>query len=289
VHAELHGKISPDDERLEDLLTSTVFGTLFMANAWETLLAWLARARPIGASVPLLADASVTNYWFWPRLDDAEPDLVIRAGAALIVVEAKYHSGKSGDGDEHADDQLVREWRACSPQANTSTYAPSLCEAITSCKLELVYLVKRARLGRERRAVEVSAAQLPDARMYLLTWEDLDEVIASHGARWARDLRAYLHRKGLAAFRGFHGIGNPTKSNLAGWSRGGQARVPGLPHAFAPAQLAQLAWLAARAPADHRGLASTGWAGIVEPAAIPRLATLAGLAARFPQPKESHE
>src|SRR5262249_28985362 len=108
-------------------------------------------------------------------------------------------------------DQLVREWLACSREAELQRYPEELREAICSCcDRALVYLVQRARLARERHAVGQSLMQEPGARMYILTWEDLDEVLATQsGAAWMAELRRYLYRKRLAVFRGFHAtIGN---------------------------------------------------------------------------------
>lgn len=218
LHAELHGKLAhdaTDAERREDILTSTVFGVLFNVEAWQVIIDWLGRARPVGHDTPLiLSNADVRQYWFWPRLDNAEPDLVIRLGACLAIVEAKFHSGKSGkdaavtvtDRPAVVKDQLVREWRACSPHAATWLYPSELREAVTSCSPALVYLVKRNRLARERLTVTESLQQEPTAKMYLLTWEDLDEVLAvTIARRWVTELRAYLQRRRLTAFRGFAG------------------------------------------------------------------------------------
>src|SRR5687768_16534902 len=102
LHAELHGKLTEDTadaERREDVLTSTVFGTLFVASAWNDLCEWFGRARRVRQAPELRASASgARDYWFWPRLHGAEPDLVVRLGDLLVVVEAKYYSGKSGSG-----------------------------------------------------------------------------------------------------------------------------------------------------------------------------------------------
>jgi hypothetical protein len=214
LHAELARKIAPDADyiaRSEDVLTSTVFGTLFLANAWSLLMRWMARAQPVGYVGALSAADTNGNdaYWFWPRLHDAEPDVVIRCGPALLVVEAKYLSGKSGgsvfDGDlvVEATDQLVREWWACCQGDHTRSYPPDLCAAIDECQLHLVYLVRRERWARELHALEESAKQVDDARMHLLTWEDLDHALTSETVRWAAELRAYLHHRGVATFRGF--------------------------------------------------------------------------------------
>jgi hypothetical protein len=34
--------------------------------------------------------AEANDYWFWPWLDNAEPDLVVQLGTTLVVIEAKY-------------------------------------------------------------------------------------------------------------------------------------------------------------------------------------------------------
>lgn len=234
LHAELAGKIAPDADdiaRREDVLTSTVFGTLFLANAWPLLIRWMARAQPVGHRGDVSAAVSIGDgaYWFWPRLHDAEPDVVIRCGPALLVVEAKYLSGKSGgsvfDGDTvvEATDQLVREWRACCQGDHARGYPPELCAAIEECQLHLVYLVRRDRWGKELRAIKESAKQIADARMYLLTWEDLDDVLSPETARWAIELRAYLHCRDVAAFRGFQDALRGT-GIVRGWSYGKSAR-----------------------------------------------------------------
>lgn len=226
LHAELAGKVTPDADditRREDVLTSTVFGTLFLANAWSEVMLWMRRAHPVGHTSALVPPENAVDgaYWFWPRLHGAEPDVVFRCGSLLVVVEAKYLSGKSGSGvldgskDVESTDQLLREWRACSRGVDTSGYPRDLCDAIDVCELALVYLVRRARRARELRAIEDSVSQVDGTRMYLLTWEDLDDVLARHEARWARELRAYLHRRYVAAFRGFETAMRVPSSALA--------------------------------------------------------------------------
>src|SRR5689334_23050549 len=107
LHADLNGKIGPDAEeaeRREDVLTSTVFGTLFLVRAWPVVTAWLSRAHQVGRgpalAIPDAAALAAADYWFWPRLADAttggivEPDLIISLAGFVAIVEAKYYSGK---------------------------------------------------------------------------------------------------------------------------------------------------------------------------------------------------
>ena len=129
LHAELHGKLSSKSAMTPSVtktsLTSTVFGTLFAASAWHVVTDWLSRARRGADMIPQVEFGhDATDYWFWPWLGTAEPDLVGGLGATLVVIEAKYLSGKSGSSTptEIADstDQLVREWRAIGIAADSS-------------------------------------------------------------------------------------------------------------------------------------------------------------------------
>jgi hypothetical protein len=200
LHAELRGKIGPDaseGHRREDVLTSTAFGTIFTASDWDLLHRWFAKARTIQGARLVLPTITDVSYWFWPRLGQTEPDVVIRIGPLLAIVEVKYWSGGSGD------DQLVNEWNVSAHPANPA-YEKSIREAINAADNRvLVYLVQRRKLAKERAFVAQSLARLPDARIYVLTWEDLDDALAAQlDSRWRFELREYLALRGIAAFRG---------------------------------------------------------------------------------------
>src|SRR5581483_204052 len=110
LHALLHRKLdesNPEPQRLEDALTSTVFGTLAWMDACDLLAEWL--------EIPTSASAKL-QVWFWPRLAFAEPDVVIRLGEYVVIVEAKYQSGRHDrlavlEEDEDLCDQLVSQYR----------------------------------------------------------------------------------------------------------------------------------------------------------------------------------
>ena len=54
LHAVLHHKLdetTPEPQRLEDALTSTVFGTLVMTDACDVLAAWLSRAKRVDGTL----------------------------------------------------------------------------------------------------------------------------------------------------------------------------------------------------------------------------------------------
>ena len=234
LHAELRGKASPEDTYAEDALTSTVFGTLFAVGeaAVPVLRAWLAKARPADEATPAWPTiAGVDNYWFWPRLraagdagGEVEPDLVIECDGLLVVIEAKFLSGKSGRAAEREDqqaaiaDQLVREWRSVVPVPGAASAPPGtarrdgLAPAIARCaRRVLVYLVKRSHAVKAEHELAASLAAAgalaPRPAFYLLHWEHLDEVLTAASLvgvvpRWQQELRALLYRRGIAAFRG---------------------------------------------------------------------------------------
>jgi hypothetical protein len=125
--AEIRGKISPQrenlSERMEDLLTSDVFGSFRYLPPDRGLLQFLATARTADNELFMPGVEAHNVQWsFWPRLyrkgySSCEPDVVIgltdsQNKTHLIMVEAKYFSGKSSfeeEGEEDIGYQLARE------------------------------------------------------------------------------------------------------------------------------------------------------------------------------------
>jgi hypothetical protein len=101
--AEIHGKLSPH-EHMEDLLTSDVFSTFKYLDVNNGLIPFLKKAISFKDNVPpdFLEDIVVADYLFWPRTSylNREPDVLIvltkkDQSTIAILIEAKYHSGKS--------------------------------------------------------------------------------------------------------------------------------------------------------------------------------------------------
>jgi hypothetical protein len=103
------------------------------------LLPLLERAKDQngGRLPPQLLNAGIADYCFWPWLeeeacDGCEPDVLIRldgtAGKGLVLIEAKYRSGKSSvqDEGERPNDQLAREWVNAQTLAQREGRIPSL-------------------------------------------------------------------------------------------------------------------------------------------------------------------
>jgi hypothetical protein len=209
LHALLHRKLDesiPEPHRLEDALTSTVFGVLVWMEAWDTLTQWL--GLPHGATTA----GSSNACWFWPRLALAEPDVVLRVGNVLVVVEAKYRSGRHDrvaaieDAEPALCNQLHLQHRCIvTPRDRRKSYPEPLERAIRECELVQTFIVDRRRLRRATREFAESTRELPHAVLKLATWQDLFRLLAESrtaGARWSRDLIAYLQLLGLDTFDG---------------------------------------------------------------------------------------
>jgi hypothetical protein len=103
--AEIHGKLSRENENKEDILTSNVFSFFKYTNR-DIFLKEFLSSIGIYASQDQLKEAS---FEFWVKyVDGTEPDLIIIVGGYYLLVEAKYFSdfGKENDKTEA---QLVRE------------------------------------------------------------------------------------------------------------------------------------------------------------------------------------
>jgi hypothetical protein len=124
--AEIRGKISQAgtnlSERMEDLLTSDVFGCMRYLPAQKVLTPFLCRAQSFHGNTFVAPSRVIrVHYSFWPWLKSpgripCEPDLLLGLETEdrrvhLVLVEAKYYSGLSSEEDERIEpnDQLARE------------------------------------------------------------------------------------------------------------------------------------------------------------------------------------
>lgn len=103
--AEIHGKLSRDNENKEDILTSNVFSFFKYANRKIFLFELI---KLLGLDVSE-SDATEAEFCFWPTFEDhTEPDLVLLIGKYYLLFEAKYQSsfGKETHDRKH---QIARE------------------------------------------------------------------------------------------------------------------------------------------------------------------------------------
>jgi hypothetical protein len=221
LHALLRGKLlasAPEPQRLEDALTSTVFGTLLMVEAVEVLHEWMSSARDAqGRPAPKSPLRGACEAWFWPGLTTAEPDVVLCLGSRVYVVEAKYRADRHDglpvetdlleDGDEPVLDQLKRQWQSVEHIRNGVGRGPdSLLAAVSRCDATFIFLVDQRRMRTARREYLESLDVMHGADLRLLTWQELyrilREAVHRETRRWVVDLIEFLDRAGLDSFCG---------------------------------------------------------------------------------------
>ena len=82
--AELHGKLSPKMERMEDVLTSNVFSFFKYADRSVFLKRYL---NYLGVGITQ-SEALSAIFNFWPRYEDnTEPDVIIRTQNHYILID----------------------------------------------------------------------------------------------------------------------------------------------------------------------------------------------------------
>lgn len=229
--AELHGKLSsssPDSitDRMEDLLTSDVFGTIRYAGIDCGFLDWLhtAAPMPIATGFPAMRDIipaqglRAVGIAFWPKLlNRREPDVALLlqycSDAVLIVVEAKYLSGMS---DFESDDSLVTGNQVVDQvkgiaDATDNDVAAWFASVATRIRVRLHLLVTAHSVMPDivyADALEKLALPWP-TMAYWLSWTTLAAALSEPcdeddpgRAAMIRDLRCLLHRKRLVPYNG---------------------------------------------------------------------------------------
>ena len=266
IQALLKGKLSADQENMEDILTSNVFGLLRYLPPEHGLLPFLAHAsshdgRKLEMPVPI-PDVEVDTE-FWPPLAEqgctrCEPDVLIRIAwpppdcrRFLVLVEAKYLSGKSSEAEESSTepcDQLAKEWGNVESLARREGREPVLVY-LTAAFGRPVEDILRAAENHHRKTNRTS---LPFT-CYWLSWRHLALVAESRAdldssataSYILEDLGEMLNRFDLVFFGGFSphepvsamawrfDVGDlPAQLPFAGFTSVGA--LPPVPWVFAP-------------------------------------------------------
>jgi len=216
--AILRGKLSREQENMEDVLTSNVFGLLRYLAPEEGLLPFLQQAKSSDGEKPFedLTSVDSVGYEFWRWYEEGdcigcEPDVVLRMDEPsgrkwIVLIEAKYRSGKSSEADDALEDpydQLAREWDNLTHIAEHE-HAVSL----------LIYLT--ADIGCPREDIEKSKDEyeskrsgLPQHRPFRcawLSWRHLIPALEKSTGPIVEDLRALNGRLGLIFFGGISPI-----------------------------------------------------------------------------------
>jgi len=223
--ALLKGKLSREQENMEDILTSNVFGLLQYLSPKDCLLPFLRLAQTPEGNKLLeeLPDGTQAKYEFWPwwnekDCDNCQPDVVLRLNingkrSLLVLIEAKYFSGKSSEENneqERPNDQLAREWDNLVRIAAREGAEPIL-----------VYLT--AGMGFPKEEIEDSqreyyAKRGKQALIAWLSWRHLAGVLNKTEVPSLKHLREVLERFNLVFFSGFSDI---DRVATVDWAYGG--------------------------------------------------------------------
>lgn len=228
--AEIYGKISSSgsniSDRSEDLLTSDVFGCLRYIPFKEGFQKILAQAqrRTDSERLSITSTNNGVKVHFWPRLENnSEPDVLIRFGDHLIIIEVKYLSGKSGHYGANQENENNLE--AASSDQLARLFQGLMSDKGNCPKRSLIYLTAHRVLPNNdiKAGYEALDKLSDDSRhkyndnVYWLSWFEvyktisglLKEDIQLRDKCWRFvlcDIQRLLHRKGLRQFEGFDRI-----------------------------------------------------------------------------------
>ncbi|RKG66348.1 hypothetical protein D7V80_20125 [Corallococcus sp. CA054B] len=222
--AELHGKLGDGTnarDRMEDVLTSSVFGLLRCMESPDLLVTWLGESRSAVDGAGRLVTGAVhsADIHLWPRLRTRELDVLVLLrgplGLHVIGIECKYASGKSnasvddtGDDEQHtagSSDQLAYYMDALAADALQSRpYRPEEVR-----RRSLLYLTAHAAMPREDLEASWKARREHSAiDLHWLPWRELAPLLPQDSQthclpRLLAELRQVLERRGLATFTGW--------------------------------------------------------------------------------------
>jgi len=202
--AEIHGKLSStasnaSDVR-EDLLTSDIFGPARYLPADVFLVPFLREATD-SDGMNLTATLTRPKVQLWPKLPCPsggyiEPDVLITADdGEIVMVEAKYFSGLSGE------NQLEAEFQALDREGKR--------RGVGLAKRSLIYLTSDwVRPNAEIAAALGDLQEVERSRVFWLNWTAADRVareallrpVSQEQRLVLCDIRRLLKKKSLAAF-----------------------------------------------------------------------------------------
>jgi hypothetical protein len=101
----------------EDVVTSSIIGSFRYLSSPRYLINALERSKSIdGRFLKLNTIPKSVKYYFWPAFHRAEPDVVIvfedgHGTKEIVLIEAKYLSGKSSEEDQKVEPHLREKWQ----------------------------------------------------------------------------------------------------------------------------------------------------------------------------------
>ncbi len=222
LQAFLRGKLSGEQENLEDLFTSSVFGALAYASE-GTLLSFLALAT-YADGTPVLelqpSELKLVSMEFWPifasqGVGATEPDVVVQledmhGQRQLLFIEVKLRSGKSsGPAPDSIDivDQLAREWCVLIDRCRGSGSQPHLVYITADRRYPEVDIMESKREFESKR----DACEFP-FRCAWISWSRVATAFREIGDPVLRDISRVCERLDLAPFERISGL-SPTPTS----------------------------------------------------------------------------
>jgi hypothetical protein len=229
--AEIRGKISQTgqnlSERMEDLLTSDIFGCMRYLPTQNALIPFLQTACSLHDNILIIPGKVLRVHWsFWPWLKLAgripcEPDVILGLETEenhvhLILIEAKYYSGLSSEEDEREEpnDQLARELDNLDVvSVATLGWNPQLDIA----SRRLLFITQHMGIPRDllaRSLAEYSRKRNRDGDIFWTSWRFLPSILEksleyetiSGKIAVLKDMLSLLDRKGLVMFQGIEPV-----------------------------------------------------------------------------------
>ena len=225
--AEIRGKISETgsnlSERMEDLLTSDIFGCLRYVPSEKALLPFLRTAVSFKGKTLFINDQiAAVHCTFWPWLTSpgcipCEPDVVIGIETEghlihIVGIEAKYHSDISSQEDESIEpnDQLARELDNLNKTSPT-TFRWGSGLVVVSCNL--MYVTQDMSMPRDaiaRSLDEFTRKRKIEGDIFWTSWRFLPLILEKSLTNESdpqhraviEDMLSLLLRKGLTMFGG---------------------------------------------------------------------------------------
>ncbi len=204
--AQLKGKLKVEEERLEDLLTSNVFGSFKYVEPEEGLLLFLKKATTDdGKLLTELPRIARCDYDFWPKLrftTKCEPDVVIRIthevhSLTIIMIESKYLSGKSSTPSqgEFLSDQLAIEWDNLQYILQNNKATRGYLLYVTAD-----YVMPKKEIEESQKELETKSGKR--GNIAWVSWRVLPQLLEQTKQKILIDLRQLLLTQGLDFFRG---------------------------------------------------------------------------------------
>ena len=196
IHAKTDGRFP-----VEDLITSTVFGTMLYLPTCDAILIF---KHIFGLELHglNLEHSSKLNIGLWKKIKRIEPDIILEfegkntAGESLnfkVIVEVKWDATSSNVDEEH---QLARQWEALEVEDQSSA--------------NHVYLTKYHNpLQYEKYTQTIKHRE----RLILVAWSDVrhrfrhpPDGLSPQAKEFCENMAGFLNREKIESFGGFYGL-----------------------------------------------------------------------------------